>query len=95
MELGDDVVSQLRPLLESRAGRIVNDNMICSGKLRTRRDTCQGDSGGPLFSKFPNGQFVQVGITSWGEGCGRSDLGLYGVYTRVAQFAAWVEDRAK
>jgi secreted trypsin-like serine protease len=95
LELGDDVITQIRLLLESRAGRIVTDNMICSGKLATKRDTCQGDSGGPLFSKLPDGRFVQVGITSWGEGCGQSERGLYGIYTRVAKFAPWVEQQTK
>src|SRR6478672_4213185 len=95
LELGDDVIAQIRPLLETRAGRIVTGNMICSGKLRTKRDTCQGDSGGPLFAKRPDGSFVQVGITSWGVGCGGAEQGLYGVYTRVAQFAPWVREQAK
>ena len=95
LELGDDVIAQIRPLLESRAGRIVTANMICSGKLRAKRDTCPGDSGGPLFAKRPDGSFVQVGITSWGVGCGGSEQGLYGVYTRVAQFAPWIREQAK
>jgi secreted trypsin-like serine protease len=95
LELGDDVVEQIRPVLERRAGRIVTANMICSGKLRTKRDTCHGDSGGPLFAKRPDGSFVQVGITSWGMGCGAAEQGLYGIYTRVAQFAPWVAQQAK
>jgi secreted trypsin-like serine protease len=95
LELADDVVEQIRPLLEARAGRIVTANMVCSGKLLTKRDTCHGDSGGPLFSKRPDGSFVQVGITSWGQGCGVGDQGLYGIYTRVAQFAPWVREQAK
>jgi secreted trypsin-like serine protease len=56
-----------RPLIEVAAGR--------AGK-----DTCQGDSGGPLFAT-PNGKFTQVGITSFGAGCGAA--GYPGVYTEV------------
>src|SRR5262249_46271639 len=63
--LSDAVTKQVRGLVENNAGRVVNDNMICSGRPRTSRDTCSGDNGGPLFAKGPDGKFVLVGITSW------------------------------
>lgn len=31
-------------------------------------DACQGDSGGPMVKEV-NGQFINVGFTSWGYGC--------------------------
>jgi secreted trypsin-like serine protease len=37
-------------------------------------------SGGPIFAK-PGGQFTQIGITSWGIGCGAPDRP--GVYAEV------------
>jgi secreted trypsin-like serine protease len=43
------------------------------------KDTCQGDSGGPLFE--PGTTSTQVGIVSYGLGCGRA--GYPGVYTEV------------
>lgn len=43
-------------------------------------DTCQGDSGGPLFAR-QRGSFTQIGITSYGLGCGA--LGFPGVYAEV------------
>ncbi len=60
-------------------------SMVCAGA--TGRDTCQGDSGGPLL--VPNGpDWVQVGITSFGQGCGVA--GFPGVYSRVSTYAAFI-----
>lgn len=76
------------------AGPVVSDNMFCAGDpnppttARYARDTCQGDSGGPIFVTRDNGTPLQVGIVSWGEGCGIPKL--YGVYTRVAKFSDWM-----
>ncbi|MFJ9418416.1 S1 family peptidase [Streptomyces sp. NPDC101227] len=59
---------------------------ICAGKLDTGGvDTCQGDSGGPMFRKDDAGEWLQVGIVSWGEGCARP--GKPGVYSEVSTFA--------
>ncbi|KOT78667.1 serine protease [Streptomyces rimosus] len=66
---------------------------ICAGKLDTGGiDTCQGDSGGPMFRKDEAGQWLQVGIVSWGEGCARP--GKPGVYTEVSTFAADIKKAA-
>ncbi|KAL3941548.1 MAG: hypothetical protein SGARI_000563 [Bacillariaceae sp.] len=51
------------------------------------QDTCAGDSGGPLFMQEWN-DFVQVGITSWGYGCGDNDFP--GVYSRVSHQYHWI-----
>lgn len=47
---------------------------------REGKDTCQGDSGGPMFARTASGP-VQVGITSYGAGCGAPNYP--GVYTEV------------
>jgi secreted trypsin-like serine protease len=51
---------------------------VAAGK--TGKDTCQGDSGGPIFA-LAGGKYRQIGITSWGIGCGAS--GYPGVYAEV------------
>jgi len=89
------VVQQVRGLVEGNVGKLVSDNMICSGRAATKRDTCQGDSGGPLFAKGADGKFTLVGVTSWGELCGVSEKGLYGLYARVARYSSWVQQNAK
>jgi secreted trypsin-like serine protease len=78
------------------AGPLVSDNMFCAGDpdppsiAKYARDTCQGDSGGPIFVTKSDGAPLQIGIVSWGEGCGIPKL--YGVYTRVAKFADWIRE---
>jgi secreted trypsin-like serine protease len=52
--------------------------MVAAGEAG--KDTCQGDSGGPMFAK-PGGKFTQIGITSFGTGCGAD--GYPGVYAEV------------
>jgi secreted trypsin-like serine protease len=53
--------------------------MLAAG--RKGKDTCQGDSGGPIFVKKPSGSVFQIGITSFGNGCGAR--GYPGVYTEA------------
>ncbi len=65
----------------------ITANQMCVGPLAGGRDTCQGDSGGPVFVQR-DGQWIQVGITSWGIGCARARLP--GIYTVVANYADWI-----
>jgi secreted trypsin-like serine protease len=67
----------------------ITENMLCAGYAKGGTDTCQGDSGGPLVIDV-TGVPQLAGITSWGIGCGRA--GKYGVYTRVANFSAFIQD---
>ncbi|KAJ8967876.1 hypothetical protein NQ317_016088 [Molorchus minor] len=65
------------------------DHMLCAGQAN--RDSCSGDSGGPLM--INNGKWTQIGIVSWGIGCGK---GQYpGVYTRVEHFLPWIYKNLK
>jgi secreted trypsin-like serine protease len=60
-------------------------NMVCAGE--PGKDSCQGDSGGPLFIDDVGGA-KQVGIVSYGLGCGRD--GYPGVYTEVDHYQNWI-----
>jgi secreted trypsin-like serine protease len=65
----------------------VTTNMFCAGEPGGGRDSCQGDSGG--FIGAPReGRYVQLGVVSWGVGCARP--GLFGVYTRLANYGDWI-----
>ncbi|MFI6378089.1 S1 family peptidase [Streptomyces sp. NPDC050658] len=65
---------------------------LCAGLPEGGTDTCQGDSGGPMFRKDEAGEYIQVGIVSWGNGCARPKFP--GVYTEVSTFAADIEKAA-
>ena len=68
-------------------GRSISRNMVCAGFANGGQDACTGDSGGPLVVE-QNGEMVQTGIVSWGEGCAQA--GAFGVYTNVAQYSYWI-----
>lgn len=65
---------------EKAYGRNFNGDLQLCTYLPARGD-CQGDSGGPLFIK-KKGRALQIGITSWGEGCAAP--GKPNVYTRIS-----------
>ncbi|MCG5233975.1 trypsin-like serine protease [Xanthobacter oligotrophicus] len=69
-------------------GNVVGPGTLCAGFAAGGRDACRGDSGGPLMLRGAAGGWVQAGIVSWGEGCGRRER--YGVYTRVAAYETWL-----
>ena len=71
--------------LPAYTGR-TTEQMMCAGA--EGQDTCQGDSGGPLV--LSQGAPVQVGVVSWGEGCGDPDRP--GVYVRIDRdhYSDWI-----
>ena len=67
-------------------------NMICAGYDEGGKDACTGDSGGPLLVPSASGTgWDQVGIVSFGIGCGLPDL--FGVYTRVSRYHDFIQSK--
>jgi len=64
----------------------IMDHMLCAGEQG--RDSCSGDSGGPMQAGTGD-HWTQIGIVSWGIGCGKSHYP--GVYTRVASVRSWID----
>lgn len=60
---------------------------ICAGA--EGRDACDGDGGGPLVCE-KEGHWYQIGIVSFGIGCGRKNIP--GVYTKVEAYEDWIEN---
>ncbi|XP_045584280.1 transmembrane protease serine 11D [Procambarus clarkii] len=56
--------------------------------LTPYKDACQGDSGGALVAQVCPGRWVQVGIVSYGKGCGEPRQP--GVYLRVTAYVGWI-----
>lgn len=71
----------------ARIGAELSDTMVCAGDIYNGgKDSCNGDSGGPILVKGE-----QVGLVSWGVGCGRADYP--GVYTSVPKLRPWIEQK--
>ena len=68
------------------AKSIITSKQMCAGKVTGGIDSCWADSGGPLVTH----ENVLIGVVSTGIGCARS--GLPGIYTRVSEYADWIEN---
>ena len=74
-------------------GTVITDTMLCAGMPEGGKDSCQGDSGGPLIVRDGANGWVQVGVVSWGDGCGQA--GLFGVYSKVSAGRSWILENMK
>ncbi|XP_065565648.1 trypsin-1-like [Artemia franciscana] len=66
--------------------QILESNLCASNPPR---DACQNDSGGPLVVQGDDERWTQVGIVSWGIGCG--DRRFPGVYARISSYIDWID----
>lgn len=67
-------------------GNQLPNAVICAGE--PGKDSCRGDSGGPLYANLGASTSLQVGVVSFGDGCGKPNAP--GVYTDVAAHREWI-----
>ena len=90
-ELQVPVVSDAKCDFAYRGG-LTEETQVCAGARKV--DSCQGDSGGPLFATTASGDWIQVGVVSWGFKCGKQHFP--GVYSEVNSpiIRDWIADVA-
>lgn len=82
-------------ILANNMGEQLSQNMICAGIASGAQTSCNGDSGGPLMVRDQSGQWLQVGIVSWGREPANAETrcaheNLYSVYTNLGQYYNWI-----
>lgn len=89
-----EIIPQHRCVAAYYGTHPITGKMMCAGSGSGRLgngDTCEGDSGGPLMCQTEeDGAWNVVGITSFGDSCGKRNK--YGVYTRVSVFLPWIKN---
>jgi hypothetical protein len=69
--------------------RLLQDQ-FCAGYEKGGADACYGDSGGPMvYFDSQTNKYIQVGLVSWGEGCGQPNKP--GVYTNLSFYFNWIQ----
>lgn len=96
-----DVLQKLsQPLLDWRqcanawkgVGWPVTEKNVCIGDLRSPIGVCSGDSGGPIQCRLNNGEWLQVGVTSWTTSVCNAP-GYAAVFTQVSSHLDWVRNK--
>lgn len=93
MRLDEKRRKTVEDFIMNENGTVITETMLCAGVPEGGKDSCQGDSGGPLIVRDGKNGWVQVGVVSWGDGCGLA--GLFGVYSRLASARSWIEGNMK
>lgn len=70
----------------------IGHSMLCAGYKAGGGDACDGDSGGPLLVAAPGGDLQQLGVVSFGEGCGLP--GYYNIYAWISAGIQWIDAQA-
>lgn len=102
METGVNIFSQEYCLQKStaRTKKRLRSDEICAGTpdgdnnglSDAGPDTCKADSGGPLMCRLGSQKTpFLVGITSWGDGCGKE--GSPGVYSSISEHYEFIENK--
>ncbi|XP_060794850.1 hyaluronan-binding protein 2 [Neoarius graeffei] len=86
------LINEKRCMAPDVLGNVLDDSMLCAGRMQGQFDTCSGDSGGPLVCKQNNIHYV-YGVVSWGDGCGKKNKP--GVYARVTHFLDWINEKMR
>lgn len=86
-------IKKIEEKLEDDNFKYSNKMFCCKSGIHNKTvDACKGDSGGPLVREVKNDQtrkscWIQVGIVSFGYGCGTN---IAGFYTNVAKYIPWI-----
>ncbi|KAG7325061.1 hypothetical protein KOW79_011377 [Hemibagrus wyckioides] len=86
------LINQNRCMAPNVLGDLLDDSMVCAGRMQGGVDACQGDSGGPLICKQNETHYI-YGVVSWGDGCGKKNKP--GVYARVTKFLDWINEKMR
>lgn len=81
-----------KSLRSTRLGKayVLHKSFLCAGG-EANKDTCTGDGGSPLVCPVPNKRnvYMQMGIVSWGIGCGENNTP--GIYVNVPLYRNWID----
>ncbi|KAI5623310.1 hyaluronan-binding protein 2 precursor [Silurus asotus] len=86
------LINQDRCKAPNVLGNVLDEGMLCAGRMQGGVDACQGDSGGPLICRQNGTNFI-YGVVSWGDGCGKKNKP--GVYARVTKFIDWINENMR
>lgn len=83
----------LNRLRQTRLGPkfVLHESFLCAGGV-PKQDTCKGDGGSPLVCPIPGNKdhYQQVGIVSWGIGCGNN---VPGIYVSIPHLRSWIDEQ--